>query len=49
MISEAVTVPVRMEATTRRMSAQWARIRATLILPAIIGSKVGCAEGLPKL
>ena len=31
MISDAVTVPVRIEATTRRISDQWARMRATLI------------------
>ena len=41
MISEAVTVPVRMEAMMRRISDQWARIRATLMRPAIIGSSVG--------
>ena len=41
MISEAVTVPVRMEATMRRISDQWARISATLMRPAIMGSSVG--------
>lgn len=49
MISDAVTVPVRMDAATRRMSAQWARISATLMRPAISGSSVGVADGLPKL
>jgi len=28
MMSDAVTVPVRMEAMMRRISDQWARIRA---------------------
>jgi hypothetical protein len=41
MISDAVTVPVRMEATTRRISDQWARMRATLMRPVIIGSSAG--------
>ena len=41
MITEAVTVPVRIEATTRRISDQCARMRATLMRPAIIGSSVG--------
>ena len=41
MMSDAVTVPVRMEATTRRISDQWARMRATLMRPAIIGSSAG--------
>jgi hypothetical protein len=33
MISDAVTVPVRIEAATRRISAQWARISARLMRP----------------
>src|SRR3954447_26070376 len=41
MISDAVTVPVRTDATTRRISDQWARMRATLMRPAIIGSNRG--------
>ena len=41
MISEAVTVPVRIDATMRRISDQWARISSTLIRPAIRGSSVG--------
>ena len=41
MMSDAVTVPVRMEAMMRRISDQWARIRATLMRPAIIGSSAG--------
>ena len=41
MMSDAVTVPVRMEATTRRISDQWARMSSTLIRPAIIGSSAG--------
>ena len=41
MIKEAVTVPVRIEAATRRISGQWARISATLMWPAISGSRVG--------
>jgi len=41
MIREAVTVPARIEAATRRICAQWARISATLIRPAISGSIVG--------
>ena len=40
-MSEAVTVPVRMEAATRRMSGQCARISATLMRPAISGSSEG--------
>ncbi len=40
MISDAVTVPVRVEAASRRISAQWARISTTL-MPAISGSSVG--------
>src|SRR4051812_18343507 len=40
-ISDAVTVPVRMEATTRRISDQWARMRAPLMRPVIIGSSAG--------
>src|SRR5712671_2755213 len=40
-IREAVTVPVRIEAATRRISDQWARIRATLMRPAISGSSDG--------
>jgi hypothetical protein len=31
MINEAVTVPVRIEAATRKISAQWVRISATLM------------------
>ena len=41
MISEAVTAPVRMDATIRKISDQCARIRATLMRPAINGSSVG--------
>ena len=41
MITEAVTVPARMDATMRRISDQWARIRSTLIRPAMSGSSVG--------
>jgi hypothetical protein len=41
MISDAVTVPVRIEATMRKISDQYARMRATLMRPAIIGSSVG--------
>jgi hypothetical protein len=41
MMSDAVTVPVRMEAMMRRISDQWARIRATLTRPTIIGSSAG--------
>ena len=41
MMSDAVTVPVRIEATTRRISDQCARMRATLTRLAIIGSSVG--------
>ena len=37
----AVTVPVRIEATTRRISDQCARMRATLTRLVIIGSSVG--------
>jgi len=48
MMSEAVTVPVRMEAATRRMSGQWARIRATLMRPAISGSSAGWSAALRK-
>src|SRR5215472_19087691 len=40
-MSEAVTVPVRMEAATRRMSGQCARISATLMRPAISGFERG--------
>ena len=48
MISEAVTVPVRIEATMRRISDQWARIRATLMRPAISGSSVGIGGRLAE-
>ena len=48
MIREAVTVPVRIEATTRRISDQWARIRATLMRPAISGSSVGIGGRLAE-
>ncbi len=41
MMSDAVTVPVRMEAMMRRLSDQRARMRATLTRPAIIGSGAG--------
>jgi hypothetical protein len=41
MINDAVTVPVRIEAATRKISGQWARISATLMRPAISGSSVG--------
>jgi hypothetical protein len=41
MINEAVTVPVRIEAATRKISAQWVRISATLMRPAISGPSVG--------
>ena len=41
MINEAVTVPVRSDAMMRRISDQWARIRATLMRLAISGSSVG--------
>ena len=46
MISDAVTVPVRMEAMMRRICDQWARIRATLIRLAIIGSRPGIGRRL---
>ena len=48
MISEAVTVPVRIEATTRRISDQWARMSATLMRPAISGSSVGIGGRLAE-
>ena len=48
MITEAVTVPVRIEAAIRRMSGQWARMRATLMRPAISGPSAGKSEALPK-
>ena len=41
MISEAVTVPVRIDAAMRRISGQWARINSTLIRAAIRSSSVG--------
>jgi hypothetical protein len=41
MMTEGATVPARMEATMRRISAQWARISSTLIRPAMSGSRVG--------
>ena len=41
MITEAVTVPARTEVTIRRISDQCARIRATLMRPAIIFSNAG--------
>ena len=41
MITEAVTAPVRIEATTRRISDQCAQMRATLMRPAIIFSSAG--------
>jgi hypothetical protein len=39
MISEAVTAPARSEAMMRKISDQWARIRATLMRPAISDAK----------
>ena len=39
--AEKGTVPVRIEVTTRRMSGQCARIRPTLIRPAIMGANAG--------
>ena len=47
MISEAVTAPVRSEATMRKISDQWARIRGTLMRPAISGARcphLRCAD-----
>jgi hypothetical protein len=41
MINDAGTVPVRIEAAIRSISAQWARTSATLIRPPIGGSSVG--------
>jgi len=41
MISDAVTVPPRMEAAILRISAQCARIRGISMRPAIRGSRVG--------
>jgi hypothetical protein len=41
MMSDAVTVPVRIEAMRRRISDQWTRMSSTLMRPAIIGSSVG--------
>ena len=41
MMSDAVTVPVRMDAMIRRISDQWARMSSTLMRPAIIGSSAG--------
>ena len=49
MITDAVTVPVRIDATMRRMAFQCARIRARLMRPLIMGSRVGYSDGLPKL
>ena len=41
MMSDAVTVPVRIDAMMRRISDQWARMSSTLMRPAIIGSSAG--------
>jgi hypothetical protein len=41
MMTEGATAPARMDATMRRISAQWARISSTLIRPAMSGSRVG--------
>ena len=41
MINEAVTAPVRIDAATRRISAQWARMSGTLMRAAISGSSDG--------
>jgi hypothetical protein len=41
MMSDAVTVPVRMDPMMRRISDQWARMSFTLMRAAIIGSSAG--------